>query len=677
MRFMISQNLILNTFFMNRKLSLIFFLPILLLLASGNADEKIDRNAIPGKLIIQFPESGNQKSSIESLEQSFSFAGLSSEKCLSQQLGIWLMAYDTESVSDQILLKQLKRSELVASVQFNHRISLREFIPDDPEFHNQWALKNTGQSGGIEDADIDGTDAWDISSNTGTSVFGDTVVMAIVDDGFAMGHEDMNYWKNRQEIPNNGLDDDDNGYVDDYDGWNAYYHSGYIQPKDHGQHVAGIAGARGNNGLGVCGVNWNGRVMTVAGSSTIESTVVEAYGYVYKMRSLYDETNGEKGAYVVVTNSSFGVDLGDPDDYPIWGAMYDSLGSLGILSVGSTINGIWNVDEAGDVPTSFTSDFLIAVTNTTNKDEKNLAAGYGPISIDLGAPGRGILSTKIPNTYGYLTGTSMSAPQVTGSIALMFSSADASLMQRYSEEPEILAVFMKNVLLDGVDQLPGFDTLCASGGRLNVNNALQILLNPRIGLPFDTLHITIAPDSVKQEMLVINNLVGFELPYEVSIEDMPDWINFSPGSGILQGDGTADVIIDIDAYGLYIGMYSTEIIFTDIAGMATSVIIEMEVKYPQAINDIRNVDEPNIRCYPNPFTSELNVSIELHHSTEFSLNIYSVDGQLIKSWEEKDVCGVYQVTWDGTYNGQELSSGIYILQLRVNGRKESIKVIKQ
>ncbi len=99
-------------------------------------------------------------------------------------------------------------------------------------------------------------------------------------------------------------------YVDDYDGWNAFAGNGEISVRSHGTKVAGIAGAIGNNGIGISGVGWNCKVMPVAGSSTFESTVVAAFSYVYKMRSLYEESNGEKGAYVVVTNGSFGVDFG-------------------------------------------------------------------------------------------------------------------------------------------------------------------------------------------------------------------------------------------------------------------------------------------------------------------------------------------------------------------------------
>jgi len=656
---------------MQRKISIIFLLSIFFLLASGTAEVGIEKNVIPGKIIIQFSSAERQSSSITTLANKFEYAGLEAEKWLSKELGIWLLSFDPERSSQRMLLNKLKKEQMLANAQFDHYLSLRETIPDDTRFDEQWALQNTGQAGGIPGSDIDATLSWDVSVNTGASVLGDTIVMAIVDDGFSMGHEDMVYWKNRQEIPNNGIDDDNNGYKDDYDGWNAYYSSGYIQPKDHGQHVAGIAGAKGNNGKGVCGVNWNGLVMTVAGSSDVESTVVEAYSYVYTNRVLYDQTNGAKGAFVVVTNSSFGIDYGNPDDFPIWGAMYDSLGSLGILSVAATTNGPWNVDDLGDVPTSFTTEFLVSVTNTTNKDEKNLGAGWGPTSIDLGAPGKGILSTRIPNTYGFKSGTSMAAPQVTGSIALMYSAADEAFMQRYEEEPELIALFMKGLLLDGVDTLPGFDTLCLTGGRLNVNNAIQKLINPRIGLPVDTLRVNIAPDSIKEDTITISNLLGFDLPYEAVIQNIPSWVSHNTPVGILQGNGTEDLLFSFDATGYDFGTYYCEMTFTDIAGMINTLVIEMEVSDPQSTDEY-GFNSLALNCFPNPFSSTLNIGIDIKNPGDYLFNIYSLTSELVYSELKYLSAMQHHIKW----NGDDLSPGIYFIQISGKDVSESLRVIK-
>jgi subtilisin family serine protease len=143
----------------------------------------------------------------------------------------------------------------------------------------------------------------------GLTVQGDTIVVAVIDCGADITHEDLNFWKNYLEIPGNGIDDDTNGYVDDFDGWNAQSQTGVITSCSHGTHVSGIIGAIGNNTTGVVGVNWNVKIMPVQPSSTNEALVVAAYTYVYNMRRLYNQTNGAKGAFIVATNSSFGVNF--------------------------------------------------------------------------------------------------------------------------------------------------------------------------------------------------------------------------------------------------------------------------------------------------------------------------------------------------------------------------------
>ena len=122
---------------------------------------------------------------------------------------------------------------------------------------------------------------------------------------------------------------------------------------------------------------------------------MEAYGYALDQRAIYDSSGGLSGAFVVATNSSFGVNNADcsSGDYSLWNDMYDALGQYGILSCGATMNINSNVDVTGDVPTGCESDYMISVTNTTRNDAKNSGAAYGLTTIDLGAPGTQVLST--------------------------------------------------------------------------------------------------------------------------------------------------------------------------------------------------------------------------------------------------------------------------------------------
>jgi PKD repeat protein len=396
--------------------------------------------------------------------------GLTVKQKLTVEYDLYLLENPT---SNSTILSLLKRDADIALAQYNHKVELRATVPNDASFTNQYSLRNTGQNGGTAGADIDATLAWDITTG-GLTTAGDTIVVAVIDGGFQLNHPDLiqNIYRNRDEIAANGIDDDGNGYVDDINGWDAFGNDGGIPSDQHGTHVAGIIGARGNNGIGVSGVNWAAKVMTIAGSSGNEATVVTAYGYAAKMRKLYNQTNGAKGAYVVSTNASFGVDLGDPADYPIWCAFYDTLGAIGILSAGATANANYNVDTQGDIPTACVSNFLVSVTNTTNTDAKNGSCGYGLTTIDLGSPGTNTFSTVTNSGYQNLTGTSMATPHVAGVIGLMYAAACPELIAASKTTPNVVATLMKQYLLDGTDPIPSMAGITVTGGRLNAYNAL-------------------------------------------------------------------------------------------------------------------------------------------------------------------------------------------------------------
>ena len=495
-----------------------------------------DRNYVEGELIVML------KSNIDAHEftSRYDNISLSIKEPVIAEDNVWLFQYDKTKTEPVDALLSVMGSPDVAIVQFNHYVKERVTTPNDTRFNEMWGLNNTGQSGGTVDADIDAPEAWDFTTGGLTSQ-GDTIVVAVIDGGFYLNHNDMNFWKNWGEIPGNSIDDDSNGYVDDVNGWNAYNENGNVTSSGtHGTHVSGTIGAIGNNNQGVTGVSWNVRVMAVQGSSGVETTVLKAYRYVQRQRQLYNQTNGLKGAFVVSTNSSFGVDFGQPSNFPLWCAYYDSLGAEGVLSAAAGPNLNINIDVQGDVPTACPSDFMIAVTNMNRNDIRG-SAGYGPINMDLGAPGTSILSTTSASNYGNSTGTSMATPHVAGSVGLMYAAAHPSFISLSKSNPDSAALLFKQIMMESVDTLDTLVNYVLSKGRLNlyksvlaVNSLTNIhvnnSINPETFVLKQNYPNPFNPSTKIEFSIPVKGLTSLKI-YDVTGKEVAELINgvLSPG----------------------------------------------------------------------------------------------------------------------------------------------------
>jgi hypothetical protein len=343
---------------------------------------------------------------------------------------------------------------------------------------------------------IGAPDAWEASTG-GLTLNGDTIVVAILEKGALLSHPDLapNRWYNIHEIPNNDIDDDQNGYIDDYTGWNPRTESdnpGNL--GNHGTAVNGIVGAKGNNLQGVTGVSWDVKLMNLANVEYVDE-IIAAYEYVWKARRTYNETNGQKGAFIVAANSSFGIDFADAEDYPLWCAVYDSLGKVGVLGIAATSNQNVDVDMVGDMPTTCTSEFMIAVNNVNKLGSKAPSTGTGPVSVDLGAPGEGTYTTANFGTnnpgYGTLGGTSAATPHVSGSVALLYSMQCDVLTSDAITNPSGCARRVRDIILQNVTPEETLQGLTVTGGYLNLAssvNAVRSLCEASVG-PLDILEV--------------------------------------------------------------------------------------------------------------------------------------------------------------------------------------------
>jgi subtilisin family serine protease len=333
------------------------------------------------------------------------------------------------------------------------RFYKRHAVPNDERVvaGEAWQFANTGAKFTVADADIDGVEAWDVRHDAPTTI------VAVVDTGVRYTHEDLfaNMWRNPGEIAGNGVDDDGNGIVDDVFGADFVHNTGNpMDDEGHGSHVAGILGAVGNNGKGSAGVAWKVQIMAVkvlpefGPAST--SDIIAGFEYAR-----------QKGAHII--NASLGL-TGAADL-----AMSAEIGALeaaGITLVVSAGNDDSDNDFDPNCTTYPASDShanVVTVAASSRSDKLATFSNYGWKSVDIAAPGVEIVSSvaESDSAYDTYSGTSMSAPVVSGALALLREQFPADTMaQRLAR------------LYGSVDLLPEMDGKCFAGGRLNLHRAL-------------------------------------------------------------------------------------------------------------------------------------------------------------------------------------------------------------
>lgn len=359
----------------------------------------------------------------------------------------------------------------------NRKVTKRE-APDDEFYGNQPYLSHIGLEY-----------VWNHQKN-GVNINGDTLVVAYIDDGADTSHPDLvgNLYINWNEIPWNGIDDDGNGYVDDYRGWNSGEKSPMVFSEvsvidGHGTNVAGVIGARGNNKQGVSGVNWNIKVLPINtypnSLLNVESAVIRAMVYAFKQKQRYLSSNKTSGINVVALNMSLGMDNAFPADAEYWCALFDSLGSVGIWSYNATTNRNIDVGVNGDIPTLCRSKYLISV-NVSTINDAHYSSGFSDSFVELAAPGVNIYTTmpvsfEVTKPYSIETGTSFASPMVAGISALIESMACSYYIALKDTQPlkamEIWRTWMRNSVAKSIS----LGEKTAWGGRIDATKLFEAM----------------------------------------------------------------------------------------------------------------------------------------------------------------------------------------------------------
>lgn len=343
-----------------------------------------------------------------------------------------------------------------------NRIGTLCSIPNDVNFSNQWYLHNTGQMG-TPDCDIDAPEAWDLEE-------GDPeVVIAIIDTGIDYTHPDLatKIWVNSDEIPDNGIDDDTNGYIDDVNGWDFFYNDS--DPKDdygHGTFCAGIAAASTNNSIGIAGTNWNSLILPVR--------IINRFG------EFYDSA------------TALGIKYAADNDADVISMSFTFLNSSLLEDAVNYAygKGVFLCAAAGNqnssdehYPAAYESVTAVAATteNDTRCSPKEWGEGYGSNYgdwVDIAAPGNMIYSTMptyhvtmndhgLSQNYSFGSGTSAAAPMVAGVAALLLS-----------KNPSLSPNDVTMLLCGNVD--PYNSTQYIGTGRLNAQKALLAINQPPV-----------------------------------------------------------------------------------------------------------------------------------------------------------------------------------------------------
>jgi subtilisin family serine protease len=552
--------------------------------------------------------------------------------------------------------------------------------PNDPYFYKQWALNNT------EKANIDAIKAWNITKGN------KNIIIAVIDTGVDYNHKDLinNIWINTNEIPGNGIDDDDNGFIDDYRGWDfSNYTNNPLDTNSHGTHCAGIIGAKGNNNIGISGICLDVQIMPLKCGSYFLYNTHEAIKYA-----------ADNGAKII--NCSFGATtyskvMNDAVQYA------RSKGVLVIAAAGNDNN------NTSHYPSDY--DGVISVAATDNNDKKATFSNYGD-NINVSAPGEYIYSTIPNNGYDYKSGTSMACPMVSGLAGLILSN-----------EPNITELELSTRIKDYTDNIdklnPKYKNKLGSG-RINVYRSLTKTAAVQDIKPDITESILDSAGNIKlninplnEEKKYIKTIFGninikipkgtffetenIQLKLNLTTPPISDQNNIKPTNIALEisTNKSLQPSIPIEVEIFYRDM--------DIKGLDEKTLMLMRydefsnkwIKLPSKVDVTNNKinaklnhfstfvivsytisnNLDNAKAYPNPFNPTTNSEgMKIVNITKnATIRIFNILGQLVREIKDNDGNG-FEI-WDGkNKSGNTVASGIYIIYIKGISGSKKIKV---
>lgn len=403
---------------------------------------------VPGQLIVKFK--GRASS-----------AAVSAQGTLGKHTGAYHLLKLRSGLSVEDAAAALASNPAIELAEPNY-IYYADATPNDPQYGSQYGWTK-----------ISAPQAWDVT--TGSS----SIVINVIDTGAYLTHPDLaaNIWTNAGEIAGNGIDDDGNGYVDDVHGWNAITSTG--NPNDdngHGTHTAGTIAAVTNNGVGVAGANWGGKVLPckflASNGSGSSLDAIECVNYIIATKN-----NAASGANIRVSSNSWG---GGGASTALKNAI-QAAGDAGILWVNAAGNSGADNDCTASYPSNYTTTNMLAVAATDSSDAMASFSQFGKSTVDIGAPGVGILSTcaigvsgtntiSCPSGYVSISGTSMATPHVSGVAGLVLAA-----------NPGLSMVQLREQILRNGDPIASMNGTTSTGMRLNAYKAV-------------TNAVTVAPD---------------------------------------------------------------------------------------------------------------------------------------------------------------------------------------